>query len=505
MTKTLFYFIFILSISSCFSQKNITRTNNTVLTFKIKGLQKDSTVYLGNYIGKQLYYFDTAYVQKNGLVEFKDKKVPPGVYALIATMKPVNYFEFIVNEDKIELEGDLAQLRESIKVKKSVENKIFFEYIAFLSKQSKAKQPLIEQSQSETITEKKKKEINEQIKVIDLAVIEYQKELVKKHKDKYVGRLVKMSMEPNNSEIIVPEGVKDSAMYKYMYYRNHYFDNINLKDDAMARTPIFHERLNNYFMKVIPQDPDTITKEVFKLTDKMNEGGDLFKYTVNHLTYAHVKTKRMGMDKVYFRMAEKYFISGRAPWASEKAIDKMKKDVNKLKNILVGNFAPNIILLDTTEKNYVSMYKDIKAKYTLLYFWDWTCGHCKKETPKLKKYVDSLKANTNYDIEVYAVCTKEDNAGWKPFIKEHDLNFINVSDVPNMENMPEYGMEVRDIDGKKTLVRNDNGVTINYRTTYDVFVTPQLFLLDKNKKIIAKQLAIEQVGGLIEHLEKQKN
>ena len=65
-------------------------------------------------------------------------------------------------------------------------------------------------------------------------------------------------------------------------------------------------------------------------------------------------------------------------------------------------------------------------------------------------------------------------------------------------------MEIKEIDGQKTLLRNDNGITINYRNTYDVFVTPQLFVLDENKKILAKQIAIEQVGDLLNVLEKKK-
>lgn len=503
MKKLLLLIIGLLLITPLISQQRH-------LKFKIKGLQKDSAVYLGNYLGKSLYYFDTAYVKKKGVVEFKTKKeVPAGVYALIVNMKPVSYFEFIVNEDKILIKGDAtandaSKLRESIKVKKSEENKIFYNYISFLDKQSKAKQPLLEKNSDKEIAAEEKEKISKQIQKIDQEVIDYQKNLIENNKDKYVGKLIAMSMEPD--PIKIPEGITDSAMYRYMHYRNHYWDKMDLKDDALARTPIFHQRLDNYFLKVIPQDPDTIINEIIKLTDKMNEPGDLFKYTVNHLTYAHVKTKRMGMDKVYFRMIEKYYIPGRTPWVSEKQINKMKDDVNKLKNVLVGNFAPNIILLDTSETKYVSLYKDVSAKYTILYFWDWTCGHCKKETPKLKEFYDSIKKNTDIDIEVYAVCTKEDNTGWIPFIKKHNLDWINVSDPADMiKNAEKYGMEIKEINGKETLLRNDYGVTINYRSTYDVYVTPQIFLLDKNKKIIAKQLAVEQLPDIITQLEKMKN
>lgn len=475
------------------------------LKFKIDGLQKDSAIYLGNYLGKSLYYFDTAYVKKNGVVEFKpEREMPSGVYALIISMKPVNYFEFIVNEDKIEIQGSTDNLKESIKVKTSVENEVFYKYIGFLAEQTKKKQPLIDKTKIESITDQEKKKIGKQISKIDQEVIDYQKKLVSEHKDKYVGKLVKMSMEPD--PIKIPDNITDSVMYRYKHYRKHYFDNFDLKDDGMSRTPIYHQKMDNYFMQVIPQDPDTIVKEIFNFIDKMKEPGDMFKYTVNHLTYAHVKTRRMGMDKVYIRMIEKYYLTNRADWVKEKSLKKMREEVNKKKNILIGNFAPDIILLDTSETKYFSLYKDMQSKYTILYFWDWTCGHCKKETPKLKKFYDSIKENSDIDIDVYAVCTKEDNTGWVSFIKKHNLDWVNVSDPSDMvENAEKYGMEIKEINGKKTLIRNDFGVTIDYRSKYDVFVTPQIFLLDKNKKILAKQIAIHQLGELLNHLEKQKN
>lgn len=472
------------------------------LKFKIKNLPQGDTVYLGNYLGQSLYYFDTTYVGKNGTFEFKNTDMKHGVYAVIVSLKPVKYFEILVAENKIEIESDYNTVRESVAIKKSEENKIFYNYIAFLNKQTLLKNPLLEKKK-DTENEAEIKQINQDIVAIDNDVINYQKELITKHPNTYVAKLVKMSLEPSPVEEI-PAGVTDTAMFRYMYYRTHYFDNIDLKDDALARTPIYHQRLDNYFMKVIPQDPDTIIKEAFAFIDKLNQGGDMFKYTVNHLTYAHVKTKRMGMDKVYFRMAERYYLSGKADWASEEGIKKMREDVNKLKNVLIGNFAPNIILADTTEEKFVSLY-EMPNKYTVLYFWDWTCGHCKKETPQLKKFYDSIKANTNIDLGIYAVCTKLENDGWRKFIREHDLNFTNVSDFPNLTENPEkYGMTIIEIDGQKTLTRNEKGITLNFQNTYDVFVTPQIFLLDANKKIVAKQITIEQLGDLLNHLEKKK-
>ena len=110
----------------------------------------------------------------------------------------------------------------------------------------------------------------------------------------------------------------------------------------------------------------------------------------------------------------------------------------------------------------VTIY-DVKAKYTILYFWDPSCGHCQKETPVLKALYDSIKAK---NVKVYAVCTEQNVADWKKYIIKHNLNWINVLDYKNVTG---------------------------FHTTYDIYSTPVVYLLDENKKILAKRLSVDQL------------
>jgi flagellar motor protein MotB len=43
--------------------------------------------------------------------------------------------------------------------------------------------------------------------------------------------------------------------------------------------------------------------------------------------------------------------------------------------------------------------------------------------------------------------------------------------------------------------------SLNYQTTYDIFSTPQIYLLDKDKKIIAKRVSISQIEEMLDHLQ----
>jgi hypothetical protein len=43
--------------------------------------------------------------------------------------------------------------------------------------------------------------------------------------------------------------------------------------------------------------------------------------------------------------------------------------------------------------------------------------------------------------------------------------------------------------------------SLNYQTTYDIFSTPQVYLLDKDKKIIAKRVSISQLEDMLDRLQ----
>jgi hypothetical protein len=47
--------------------------------------------------------------------------------------------------------------------------------------------------------------------------------------------------------------------------------------------------------------------------------------------------------------------------------------------------------------------------------------------------------------------------------------------------------------------------SLNYHKTYDIYSTPQIYVLDKNKKIIAKRLDTDLVKKVLENEWKKKN
>ena len=260
--------------------------------------------------------------------------------------------------------------------------------------------------------------------------------------------------------------VTDSTFQRY-YYVTHFFDHFDFNDDRIVRDPIFENKTDEFFKKVVYPLPDSINVQVYRVVEKTKRNDDIFKFIVHYAASMFEREKVMGMDAVFVYTVENYYMTGEAYWADSATVATMTERAMKLKPTLIGQRAPYLNLYDTTETKRVSLY-NIPADYTILYFWDSGCGHCKKTTPVLLELYHNYKGK---GVEVYAVGTELENDDWKKYIRENNIDFINVSDTPEQ---PDY-----------------------FRTIYDIYSTPRVFILDKDKKIIAKQLTVEQIEEFI--------
>jgi len=472
------------------------------LKFKIAG-QSDTTVHLVKYVGAKLYYADTAQI-KNGYVEFDGSKQQPGVMGVL--LPDQQLVEFLFNKEEVHLETARPNFVESMKIKKSEENRIFNEYVKFISSRKGEAQKLNAELSGLDKNSDKYKEIEAKVKAINEEVLAYQKNISTNHSNMLVGKLVKMTME-----VEIPEAPRDDkgnlidSNFRYHYYRDHFFDNIDFSVDGLVNSPVFGNKVEYFFgNRMLVQHWDTILKYSYRIVDQLNPKSKAFEYIVSYVTSTFGKSNQMGMDKVYVMMADKYYCSrnaeGKSPafWMTDEKLEELCEKINVQKHLVMGVKAPNIILPDTLDRpwdqlNWINLHK-IDAEYTVLYFWDPECGHCKKVTPKLAELYDKKFRDRN--VEVYAIgkASGDDYKKWKDYIVKNNLNFINVAVT---ETILKIGKE----DARMLIPRFTTLESMNIHLTYDIFSTPRVFVLDKDKKFIAKQLSISQLEDLIDRLQ----
>jgi peroxiredoxin len=436
---------------------------------------RDSTVFLGYFQGDQTFVKDTARVSPQGQFTFEGSKtLLQGIYILVLGKSRV--LDFVVGTDqRFALEMDKDDMLKTIKVTGDEDNKLFFDYAQFDLAQRIKAEPLVKVLRDSTLKEDAKKEAREGFKKVSEDVVAYQSELIKAHPTAMTARYLKAQRD-----IEIPpaptraDGTIDSS-FQFRYYKEHYFDNFDLADDALNRLPrpMYAEKIKDYLDRLVIQHPDSITKEVDKMAAHVKKNPEAYKWVVWTCFSHYSNHKIMGLDEVYVNIYDKYIATGEMDfWLDKKSKQNFKDYVGKIRLSLVGHSAPNLIMQDQNFQPK-SMY-DIKKNYTILWIFDPDCGHCREETPKLVDFYTKYKSKFN--IEVYAVSTDTSMKKMRDYIKEMKMDWITVN-------------------GPRTYVGP------HYKLYY-AETTPTLYIIDDKHKIAAKKLGVEQLPDFFERLEK---
>lgn len=427
---------------------------------------RDTTVILGRYFADMRLLVDTAKMEAPGIFRFKgDDTLESGMFMIV----PQNnvYFEIVIGKDKqFTLSTDTLDLVGNMKVSGDIDNQVFFDYLHFIRKKQDRKQELLRLRSGDGLSPEADSLLKAEQDALDKEVEAYHAMMREKHPDAVISAIVKSSHDvelpdpwPMNSK-----GEPDSAWVR-QYYQDHYWDDFDFTDARLLRSPVYHNKLDAYYSQVLLQAPDTLIKYADWLVEQTRPNKDMFRYTVQYITLQSERSKIMGHDAIFVHMVKQYYMSNEAWWINSELLDKMTKRALMLDKLLIGKKAPEMLLTDTLGK-YMAL-NQLKAEYIILYFWDTDCGHCRTETPKVLELQHEMK---QYGVETFAVCITRDQDKWLKYIRENKLDWINV---------------------------NDGKSWTSFKDLYDIYSTPVLYLLDKDRVIIAKRVSIEQLERIL--------
>ena len=458
-------------------------SQNYDIRVKINGI-KDTVIYLGHHFGEKKFAVDTAQIDNKGNAVFqKDKELNRGVYMIFTpTSKGMNYFELIISEKypKFSIETDTTDYIKYMKIKGSSENVVFYEYQRKIQELWKIRKAIENEYELTLKNNEDISEIKNKYKSVIDEGEQYMYGLVSKYPDYFLSKYIKSMLEVKIPEAPTDENenIIDPA-FNYLYLKKHYWDNIDLSENGLLRTPIYESKLNYFFSKLVVPLPDSLIYDCHNLIQKVYDAGDtlMFQYTCSHLFSMFDTSKIMGYDAVFVSIAEDWYLSGKATWIDTTLFKKIAERVDKITPTRIGNICYNLEKMQSFDDKYYSLH-NLKADYIILAFYEPSCGYCKKEIPKLiKEYNDTLK---NMGVKVFAIYTQYDKDEWLKFINDKGMNiegWYNVWDGPYPHS--------------------------KFRDFYDLYSTPLFYILDKEKKIIAKRIGIEDFKNFILNYEKR--
>ena len=439
---------------------------------------KDTTILLAKYFGKGLptiYKVDSVRLNKKGEGTLSSKDtIVGGIYMLLpADMRSFN--EILLNDgDDFQVEITSNGSPNKISFKNSPENDRFQEYQQYLIGYSEQ----LNKVNSDLAAAKTKADstpVLDRRQALGKELVSYRKRLVEKYPGSLIASILRALEVPDIPPAPKDANGKTDSAFAYRYMKAHYWDSFNFKDERLIHTPIYDAKLDEYFNNLVVPVPDSVNKEADLLLAQTRGQKQLFNYTLNWLTQFTERSKVMGMDAAFVHLVEKYYARGDATWLPDTTVQKYLDRIAKIGPNMIGKIAPDLTMKTVDGKNI--KLSDVKAKYTVLAFYSPDCGHCITEMPRLDSmYRSVLKAK---GVKIFAVRTETPEQTWKDFIKKHHLeDWINVWDPQN---------------------------TSGFRSKYDVYSTPVIYLLDERKIIRGKRLDYLTVPKVIEMLEKKES
>jgi thiol-disulfide isomerase/thioredoxin len=384
-------------------------------------------------------YISNAEIDKEtGNFEFQlDSTQTKGMYRVVYAIPQEDYnFDIIYNgKEDIELTFNSET---GVTFKTSTENKLLTSYTNSMS--------MVTQSISNYFREESKN--SKALK----AIFKTQKETQENFEKAAEGMMAQDFIKANKPYI--PTDFVDVKTY-VSQLKSHYFDNVDFNSKTLQSSSFLEEKMLNYVFGMSSNTDDDVTNYKNNI--------DAFSEVIKTIPEG---VKRILLVDLWQQMADLGF-EDVANYISDKYLMPVAKSLNDkeliagltlFKNTSLGHKAPDFTLEIKKEKELVKTQLstlDVAQTYVIV-FWSSTCSHCLDEIPQLKTFVQSVDKGL---IKVVAIGLEETPYKWKDLTYSYP-DFIHV-----------YG------EGKW-----DNKIGDDYGVT----ATPTYFILDKDKKIIAK-------------------
>jgi thiol-disulfide isomerase/thioredoxin len=449
MLRLISYSIVILCISFTSCE---TASQGYSIKLEIKNSKENEQIILRRYVGATLSIIDSAKINGKSKAIFAGMNpLEPGMYSIhLHGNADIGFFISESQPPHFSISVDLKNPGKSLEFKGSPENQAFAGYLRWMTE--KRRMPYTEKLQAEI--NQKWDELENNFNGTTLALF------IRTQRDPQIP-------EPN-IPVILPNREQLLQDYYHKQMANRFFDNFNFSDKLLVTIPVTWEKMSLFFKQVVPPVKDTVIFRVSQLIEKARANDEVYTHTVKHLYTLFRESPLPFTAEVYNHIGEHYIINQPERWKDIAFVERVRDRVSKGK-LNPGGFPATNLNLVAPDGRKQDLYS-VKAEYTVLLFYDPGCDACQPITEALQKL--SLRYREQ-GLKVFAVYMGQNRDEWKTYIQAHQLSWVNVYDP-------------------------ESPITIEQQ--YDIHAIPIIYLLDKDKNTVAKDITVEWLEGYLENI-----
>lgn len=251
------------------------------------------------------------------------------------------------------------------------------------------------------------------------------------------------------------------------YVANEYFANVNnFKDEDFNRLPVVFEGFKNYtnFLNQYNLPAETHYQYIENWLSKFPKNSRAYK-----MALGGVVTSLMNRNHInYITFGERYcqMYEKEEPGVTYQLQSLINRTKTSIPGVEVPDFTQN-----NPDNKPISL-KSLRGKVVLIDFWASWCGPCRRENPNVVATYNQYK---DKGFEIISVSLDSDRSRWLDAIRQDGLIWTN---------------HVSDLQGWKNAVA----------AQYSVSSIPQTLLIDKDGKLIARNLRGEQLGETLKQI-----
>jgi len=416
-------------------------------------------VYLMSLYGEKAPVIDSTSSDSAGLFRFiLAPQRQPGMYRVQWSKEGL--VDFIWNHEDVVFSTTMNNPEDSLVFPGSAENRINLEY---------SRRDRINQSKLELlipivdyypVKDRYYVSTAQEMEKIQKNQLQYLDSLVKFYPGYFAVRMAKVYRTP-----YLPSTLSKEERVNFL--KQHYFDKVDFTDTALLHSMVFANKAISYLALYsnnhLPQKQlqAEFIKAVTIILSAASVNSEVYKFLLDYLVG--------GFDKYHFDDVIEFIADNfQDPFSCEDQQRKtaLQKKLDTFKKIAIGKIAPELEIPDS--KGKIVKLSALQSEFTLLVFWSAQCPHCTDMLPKLKAIYDKQKPKR---FEVITVSLDTSKASWTSFLKTEKLNWINLADLKGFAGKP--------------------------ADDYNIYATPTMFLLDREKKILAKPISMRELEQVL--------